>query len=152
MENATALNTKMSKVKNKISVVSNLVKKSDYDTMLWEIEGKYFLDSDYNKFTSNILNPNLDGLFRGSFWGGGEGRVKLIQIGWFNFPTWCHRQFFLMMFCFSCQVQLLVKVSCQYHHWFWSYGNFLLKWTDQKSENWKYPRLSFDKNWETRAS
>ena len=34
MENATSLNTKMSKVKNKISVVSNLVKKSDYDNML----------------------------------------------------------------------------------------------------------------------
>ena len=24
--------------------------------------------------------------------------------------------FFLTLFCFSCQVQLLVQVSCQYHH------------------------------------
>ena len=29
-------------------------------------------------------------------------------------------------FCFSCQFQLLVQVSCQYHHWFWNYDNFLL--------------------------
>ena len=73
MENATALNTKMSKVKNKISVVSNLVKKSDYDTMLWEIEGKYFLDSDYNKFTSNILNPIWMGFLGARFEVAGRG-------------------------------------------------------------------------------
>ena len=35
-------------------------------------------------------------------------------------------QIFLTLFCFSCQVQLLVQVSCQYHHWFWNYDNFLL--------------------------
>ena len=34
---------------------------------------------------------------------------------------------FLDVFCFSGQVQLLVQVSCQYHHWFLSYGNFLFK-------------------------
>ena len=33
---------------------------------------------------------------------------------------------FLTLLCFSCQVQLLVQVSCQYHHWFWNYDNFLL--------------------------
>ena len=34
--------------------------------------------------------------------------------------------FFLTLFCLSCQVQLLVQVSCQYHHWFWSYANLEL--------------------------
>ena len=33
---------------------------------------------------------------------------------------------FLRWFCFSCQVQLLVQVSCQYYHCFWNYDNFLL--------------------------
>ena len=33
---------------------------------------------------------------------------------------------FFTLFCFSCQVQLLVQVSRQYHHWFWNYNNFLL--------------------------
>ena len=33
---------------------------------------------------------------------------------------------FLMLFCFSCQLQLLVQVFCQYHCQFWSYKNFLL--------------------------
>ena len=33
---------------------------------------------------------------------------------------------FFDVFCFSCQVQLLVQVSRQYHHWFWNYDNFLL--------------------------
>ena len=28
---------------------------------------------------------------------------------------------FVKIFCFSSQFQLLVKVSCQYHCWFWSY-------------------------------
>ena len=32
---------------------------------------------------------------------------------------------FLTLFSFSCQVQLLVQVSSQYHHWFWNYDNFL---------------------------
>ena len=35
-------------------------------------------------------------------------------------------ELFLTLFCFSCQVQLLVQVSCQYRHWFWSYDNLLL--------------------------
>ena len=30
-------------------------------------------------------------------------------------------------FCFSCHVKLLVQVSCQYHHWFWSYDSSLFK-------------------------
>ena len=50
-------------------------------------------------------------------------------------------------FCFSCQVWLLVQVSCQYNHWFWSYDNFLLQGIDQISRNWKYPHLSFAHSW-----
>ena len=41
--------------------------------------------------------------------------------------TWCKHQFFLTLFCFSCQVWLLAQIPCQYHHWFWSYENFLYK-------------------------
>ena len=33
--------------------------------------------------------------------------------------------FFTLLY-FSCHVQVLVQVSCQYHHWFWNYDNFLL--------------------------
>ena len=33
---------------------------------------------------------------------------------------------FLTLFCFSCEVQLLVEVSCQCRHWFWNDDNFLL--------------------------
>ena len=50
---------------------------------------------------------------------------------------------------FSCQVCLLVQVSCRYHHWLWSYDNFLLYRIDQKSGNSKYPRLSFNQYLET---
>ena len=39
-----------------------------------------------------------------------------------NLLTWRYRQFLLKFFsCFSFQFQLLVKVSCQYYCWFWSY-------------------------------
>ena len=33
---------------------------------------------------------------------------------------------FLTLPYFSCQVQLLLQVSCQYHDWLWSYDNFRL--------------------------
>ena len=48
---ATVLNTKISKVKNKIPVVSDLVKKTYYDAKISEIEGRYINTSDYNRFT-----------------------------------------------------------------------------------------------------
>ena len=38
-----------------------------------------------------------------------------------NVSKWRHRYcffFFLALFCFSCQVWLLVQVSCQYFYWF----------------------------------
>ena len=60
-----------------------------------------------------------------------------------NFPTWRHRPIFLTLICFSCQVYLLVQVSCQYHRWFWSYYNFLLCGIDQKSGSRNHPSLSF---------
>ena len=44
------------------------------------------------------------------------------------------------------------QVSCQYHHWFSSYGNFLLEGIDQKSRNQKYPCLSFAQYLETGVS
>ena len=33
---------------------------------------------------------------------------------------------FLTLSCFSCQVQLVVQVSWEYRHWFWSYDNLHL--------------------------
>ena len=33
-----------------------------------------------------------------------------------NLSTWRHRHILLTVFCFSCQVLLLLRVSCQYHH------------------------------------
>ena len=41
--------------------------------------------------------------------------------------TWHYRQIFLTRFCFSCQFQLLIQISCQNHHCFWSYGKFVYK-------------------------
>ena len=32
-----------------------------------------------------------------------------------------------MLQCFSCQIYILLQVSCQYHYWFWSYDNFFYK-------------------------
>ena len=66
--------------------------------------------------------------------------------------TWHDNQIFKTLFCFSCQVYLLVQVSCQDHHWFRGYDNVLLEGIDQKSGNWNYPHLSFAKYLETEAS
>ena len=49
---ATILNTKIKTLDNKLSDLSGLVRKTDYETKTSEIEGKYFTISDYNKFTS----------------------------------------------------------------------------------------------------
>ena len=53
------MNTKISKVEDKISNVSGLVKKTDYDTKITDSEGKYFTTSDYKRFTSDILNAKI---------------------------------------------------------------------------------------------
>ena len=46
-------------VENKISNVSDLIKKIDYDENIKDIEGKYFTTPDYNKFTDNILDVKI---------------------------------------------------------------------------------------------
>ena len=48
----TVLNTKTGEVENKISDVSGLVKKADYDIKIKDIKEIYFITDDYNKFTS----------------------------------------------------------------------------------------------------
>ena len=48
-------NTKFLEFENKIPDTSGLVKKTDYDAKISDIEVKYFTISDYNKFTSKIL-------------------------------------------------------------------------------------------------
>ena len=59
MVTVTILKTKISEVKNKIPVVSNLVKKTDYDAEKLEIERKYITIYDYNKFTSDMLDEKI---------------------------------------------------------------------------------------------
>ena len=44
----TDLNTKSNEVKDKIPVVSDLVKKTHYEAKLLKIEVRYIIDSDYN--------------------------------------------------------------------------------------------------------
>ena len=56
---ATVLNRKISEVDNEILSVSVFVKKIDYDAKIKEIEGKYFTTTDYNKFTSDILDVKI---------------------------------------------------------------------------------------------
>ena len=45
--------------KNKIPIVSNLVKKIGYDTKTSNIEAKYFTTCDYKKFTCEIINSKI---------------------------------------------------------------------------------------------
>ena len=55
----TVLNTKIGKFKNKIPVISDLVQKTDYVAKILQIRGKYLTTSEYNKFTSNILDAKI---------------------------------------------------------------------------------------------
>ena len=55
----TTINTTISEVENKIPVVSDLVKKTDYDAKILEIEVKHITTSYYNKFTSDILDTKI---------------------------------------------------------------------------------------------
>ena len=59
MVTTTVFNTNISNVKNKIPVLSDLVKKTDYHPKILEIGGKYITASDYKKLTSDILYANL---------------------------------------------------------------------------------------------
>ena len=56
---ASVLKTKISEVENKIISVSGLVKKTDYDAKIKDIERKYFSTTDYNKFISDILDVKI---------------------------------------------------------------------------------------------
>ena len=56
---ATVLNTKIGAVESKIPDVSGLGKKIFYDAKVSDIEKKYFTSSDYNKFTSGILDSKI---------------------------------------------------------------------------------------------
>ena len=55
----SVLKTKISEVENNIISVSGLVKKTDYDAKIKDIERKYFSTTDYNKFTSDILDVKI---------------------------------------------------------------------------------------------
>ena len=46
-------------VKNKIPLVSSLVKKKDYDTKLSDIERRYFTTSEYKKFTHDMRDEKI---------------------------------------------------------------------------------------------
>ena len=50
------LNRKNSEVVNKIPDVNKFFNKSNFDAKIKEIWGKYFIATDYNKFTSDILD------------------------------------------------------------------------------------------------
>ena len=47
---------------------------------------------------------------------------------------WQRRHRFLTLFCFFCQVYLLVQVSCQYHHWYFMIIIFFYKGLTRKPE------------------
>ena len=56
---ATVLNTKIGEVENKIPDVSGLVRKTDYDAKIKDIEGTYFSTVDYNRFASEIFDAKI---------------------------------------------------------------------------------------------
>ena len=49
----------MNSVENKIPDVSNVVKKTDYDAKILDIESKYITTADYNKFTKDIVANDI---------------------------------------------------------------------------------------------
>ena len=49
----------MTRVEHKTPDVGNLVKKKDYDAKILHINSKYFTIADYNKFTSQTLDPKI---------------------------------------------------------------------------------------------
>ena len=55
----TVIHTKISEVRNKILVVSDLVKKIDYEDKTLKIQGKYSSTSDYNKCISDIIDAKI---------------------------------------------------------------------------------------------
>ena len=59
MVTATVLNTKIGEVENKIPDVSGLVRKTDYDAKIKDIEGTYFSTVNYNRFASEIFDAKI---------------------------------------------------------------------------------------------
>ena len=57
--NTTVLNTNIREVENIIPDVSDLVNKTDYKAKISHIEKTYFTTSDYNKFTKEILDAKI---------------------------------------------------------------------------------------------
>ena len=55
-----ATSSALTAVENKTPRVSNLVKKTDYNTKISEIESKYITTADYNKFTKHILDTSIN--------------------------------------------------------------------------------------------
>ena len=55
---AVVLNTNISEVENKTNVCG-LVKKTDYDAKILEIEVEHITTSNYNKFTSDTLDGKI---------------------------------------------------------------------------------------------
>ena len=53
------LTTKIGEADNKIPDVSGLIKKTDCNTKISDIERKYFPTSDYNKFMNDILDAKI---------------------------------------------------------------------------------------------
>ena len=56
---ATVLNTKIGEVENKIPDVSGLVRKTDYDAKIKDIERTYFSTVDYNRFASETFDAKI---------------------------------------------------------------------------------------------
>ena len=55
----TVLNIKIKGTDKKIPDLSGFANKTNYAVKTLEIEGKYFLTSDFNKFTSNIFHAKV---------------------------------------------------------------------------------------------
>ena len=83
--NALATNAALIAVKNKIPHVSNLVKNTDYETKISDIETKYITTADYNKFTKDIVvnqmkSKNLvNGSDRSDFISGPELNEEVVK-------------------------------------------------------------------------
>ena len=55
----TVLNTKIKEFDNKIPGLGSLVKETDYEAKILEIERKYFTTSECKKFMSDILDAKI---------------------------------------------------------------------------------------------
>ena len=83
--NALATNAALIAVKNKIPHVSNLVKNTDYEAKISDIETKYITTADYNKFTKDIVvnqmkSKNLvNGSDRSDFISGPELNEEVVK-------------------------------------------------------------------------